>query len=257
MGELCRDQLHVSWRINSGGCLHNEFKGHTIVTSVTAVGYQSDNVYTFEITMHGCVCSPCPQLCMLAMSPVVYARHVPSCVCSPCPQLCMLATSPVVYACHVPSCVCSPCPQLCMLATSPVVYARHVSSCVCSPCPQLCMLALSPVVYARLVPSFDHLQHAYCKQAKTGSRKGLCMCASCHSNHKHEFLVVVSLHVSLHNACSMMLVPQVTLQSAIMELYESNVSANFTLTRSGDTRVRAMVFVRTRQLTSENAAIGM
>ena len=83
------------------------------------------------------------------------------------------------------------------------------------------------------------------------------MCASCHSNHKHEFLVVVSLHVSLHNSCSMMLVPQVTLQSAMMELYESNVSANFTLTRGGDTRVRAMVFVRTRQLTSENAAIGM
>ena len=54
----------------------------------------------------------------------------------------------------------------------------------------------------------------------------------------------------------MTLVPQVTLQSAMMELYESNVSANFTLTRSGDTRLGARVFVRTRELTSDNAAIG-
>jgi len=52
-------------------------------------------------------------------------------------------------------------------------------------------------------------------------------------------------------------VPQVTLQSPIFELYESDVSANFTLTRTGDIQVSAVVLVRTRQLSSGDAAIGM
>ena len=50
--------------------------------------------------------------------------------------------------------------------------------------------------------------------------------------------------------------PQVTLQSAMAEVYEGNVSANFTLVRSGDTETGATVFLRTRQLSSEDAAVG-
>lgn len=49
---------------------------------------------------------------------------------------------------------------------------------------------------------------------------------------------------------------QVTLQSAVAEVYEGSALANFTLVKSGDIQTGATVFFKTRQLSSEDAAVG-
>lgn len=68
--------------------------------------------------------------------------------------------------------------------------------------------------------------------------------------------VISELQTQFILLCSEISAPQVTLKSAVTEVYEGNALANFTVVRSGDTQSNVTVFFGTRQLSSEDAAVG-